>query len=573
MGCGCQSASAVAGRRESTAKPACGCGGAGASGSAGASGAGGAPAPAAGASRVRFRERQLLRADDLAGEQAYHLAMRRRHHLAQHGWGVVRGLRLVPVAGGWAVEPGMAVDGYGRELFVAEPSSLPADAFERLESEALDVWLVYDRAEETTVRRGRTACGPGLHDRWREVSRLRLTAAAEGFEPRAPDEVPLEDVPFAPHREPPDDPAREWPVYLGRVARAQTAPQGPAPPRPSATLAGETLTAPSGRARLHIGSEQPGDARRFAVEVAGADGSFVERLALDRHGELSVHADATLGGDLLFREREPDADEPPTVIDHCSPAPTHASEERAANAVVFTPPTPAPAEAAPWQIYRTTAEAEGKTTRQLRFEIGHPGDKGDPSLYRFAVGAGAGAEFRPCLTLTAACLVTVVGNLVVEGRVVEGPIKADPTDPRFAGELVNQWSRGAAAAGAQLPGTFGGAAQLDVRVSGDDVVQRGVPLNYAVEVENRGAGALSNVHLYVSLAYRNTSDVLVATDQKQAGPFGLAPGAESSAPFNFAPTNTVGTITVSVTAIAVGGLSNVLSAKADKQITVFEPVG
>jgi hypothetical protein len=524
---------------------------------------------------VRFRERQLLRTADLADEQAYHLAMRRRHHLAQHGWGVVRGLRLALAGGGWTIDPGMAVDGYGRELFVAEPLRVPAEAFAQLESDRLDVWLVYDRTEETTPLRGRFDCGPGRHNRWREVTRLRLTAADERINPRAPAETPLEDIPFAPHREPPDDPAREWPVYLGVVERVVTGQLLPAPPRPSATLAGESLTAPSGRARLRIGSEEAGDPRRFSVETPDAAGTFAERLSLDRAGELSVRGDTTVGRDIFFREREGEGTETPTAVDHCSPAPTLLSEERAANAVVFSPPAPLPAEAAPWQIYRSAVVEEGRPTRQLRFELGHPADKGDPRVYRFAVGSHSSGRFHACLTVTADCLVTIAGALNVLGRVVEGPIKADPTDPRFTAELVNQWSRGAAAANTQLDDTYSRTNDLAVTVDVPGEIIEGQLLNYEPAVTNAGPSTLTNAYAYVSLVYMSGDD-LIAHEQQQFGPFNLGPGESRTFPFSYAETDTVGRITINVTAIAVGALSNVLSARTGEDeyvVDVFPQIG
>ena len=41
--------------------------------------------------RVRYREQQRLRSSDLQDEQAHRIAIRRRHNIAQHDWGIVRG--------------------------------------------------------------------------------------------------------------------------------------------------------------------------------------------------------------------------------------------------------------------------------------------------------------------------------------------------------------------------------------------------------------------------------------------------------------------------------------------------
>jgi hypothetical protein len=167
--------------------------------------------------RVRYREGQILRASDLADEQAYRIAMRRRHNVGPHGWGIVTGLAITHEQDELWLEPGMAVDGYGRELIVPERVLLPAeDLLEPGEIEAIDVWLHYCRVPETPPQQGRWECGPGEHSRWREEAVIRLEAAGE-INPRCPPEVPEADLAFPPYRTPPDASDQPWPVYLGRV--------------------------------------------------------------------------------------------------------------------------------------------------------------------------------------------------------------------------------------------------------------------------------------------------------------------------------------------------------------------
>src|SRR5689334_3787102 len=96
--------------------------------------------------RPRFRERQVLRAADLEAEQAYLIAARRRHNIGQHGWGIVQGLEIKDQPE-LMVQPGMAVDGYGRELIVTSPVTIPVEVFTELGDDALDVWLVYQLVE------------------------------------------------------------------------------------------------------------------------------------------------------------------------------------------------------------------------------------------------------------------------------------------------------------------------------------------------------------------------------------------------------------------------------------------
>jgi len=175
--------------------------------------------------RGRFRERQILGADDLTTEQEFQTAHRRRHNIGSHRWGIVTGLTLTTSTGSPRVEPGMAVDGYGRELLVPEPVPLPPDAFDCLKSEQLDVWLVYGRDPEMTPQRGRWACGPGQENRWREEARLRLTPAAETNPRHHLPDVPDADIPFPPYRTPPDDPrSHGLSTWAGSVVRHHSRP-------------------------------------------------------------------------------------------------------------------------------------------------------------------------------------------------------------------------------------------------------------------------------------------------------------------------------------------------------------
>lgn len=382
----------------------------------------------AGAQRPRFRERQVLRVADLEAEQSYLVAARRRHNIGWHGWGIVQGLEIVNTPE-LVVQPGIAVDGYGRELIVSAPVTIPRDAFTELADEALDVWLVYGLTPVDVPQRGSYACGPGRNSRTRLQPRLRFTSAPKNERrlpievPRQLFEVPSEDLPFLPHRMPPDDPAREWPIYLGTIRKAYD----PNSPRPFATLTGELVTAPSGRARMQVGSELKSDTRRFAVSMRDTSGEFRERLAIDRDGNTFIRNNTTI---------------------------THAVDDTAANRVHLRTttegkkgmvdlraPLATPAVASPWQIYRTSVKEAKRTLQQLRVEIGHPGDKGDPKQFQFAVGTRKGTVFFPCFSLSADCTLTILGDVKVK-QLVEGTIEPNPSDPRFTSLLAVQWLKG-----------------------------------------------------------------------------------------------------------------------------------
>src|SRR4029453_5310138 len=111
------------------------------------------------AARPRYRERQVVQSDDLTAQQAYLTRMRRRHELGQHRWGVVTGLELAVAPGGFTILAGLAVDGMGRQLVVADPVVLPESLFDQLGANRLDLWLRYRRVAESPAGPGDRDCG------------------------------------------------------------------------------------------------------------------------------------------------------------------------------------------------------------------------------------------------------------------------------------------------------------------------------------------------------------------------------------------------------------------------------
>ncbi len=84
--------------------------------------------------RLNYYEGEFLGAVDFQAEQEYHRDMRRRHNLGQHTWGIVTGLELAQPPNGNTnsngtevdvyLQPGMAVDGFGREIVVLNQAQL-----------------------------------------------------------------------------------------------------------------------------------------------------------------------------------------------------------------------------------------------------------------------------------------------------------------------------------------------------------------------------------------------------------------------------------------------------------------
>jgi hypothetical protein len=80
-------------------------------------------------SRNNYYTGKLLTERELTAEQRYHADKLRLHHMGLHGWGAVCGLRVVPHPNcpslNLVVEPGLAIDGGGREIYVRSGVPVP----------------------------------------------------------------------------------------------------------------------------------------------------------------------------------------------------------------------------------------------------------------------------------------------------------------------------------------------------------------------------------------------------------------------------------------------------------------
>jgi hypothetical protein len=505
--------------------------------------------------RARFTEGQFLRAADLAVEQAHRENAARRHRIGGHAWGVIAGLRLVPGRLTVTVTPGLAVDGHGRILVVAAPVelALAGDAGER------DVWVT--SAPAAADLDGRPTEGG-------EVTTVCLGPAG------AVD-------PYRPAGRPTPDPSSAvgpalwpWPVHLGRVTWTTEDVTASAGARVLAGLRGDVVAAPSGRARLRLGEEPLEQELRFAVDsrqgaVTGGseapDGGkppapLVNRMSLDRDGALSVPGTTRLRGDVLV---EP------------TPGMATGSHRGIRFGEAETPHT-----ASPWSFYRTRGAGTGRPVEQFRIEVGSPAPGGDPARNVLVIGAGRRVEnpdgagedddvsvFRPCLSVDAACTVTVSGRLEVRGLLSRSPIRADRADPRFAGAAAERFVQGAVGTANQLDAFY--ASRLTVAVTPETGEFVPGPVTSTVTVRNVGSVALTGgqIHVVVGLggqAQNRTAPLITGVT--------LAPGASKSATHTFTiPADTTATkLTLSVLAVAVGPASNVVSATANSALTIVK---
>jgi len=115
------------------------------------------------AERPQFFEGQYLSADDLAAIVDYLRVTNARQNIGQHTWGVVIGLELVSqeisdTAVEYYVQPGVAIDGYGRIIVVSEPALIDPEKFVSITSGNVDIWIGYRESEFEATRKGFQVC-------------------------------------------------------------------------------------------------------------------------------------------------------------------------------------------------------------------------------------------------------------------------------------------------------------------------------------------------------------------------------------------------------------------------------
>ena len=96
-----------------------------------------------GTKRPRFFAGRVLTAEDFVEEQEYHIAKHRRHLETLHGSGIVSGLQVSAVPGdSIVIQPGLAIDGHGREIRLSEAATLAIPSVS-----VSPAWIVLEYAE------------------------------------------------------------------------------------------------------------------------------------------------------------------------------------------------------------------------------------------------------------------------------------------------------------------------------------------------------------------------------------------------------------------------------------------
>jgi hypothetical protein len=184
--------------------------------------------------RLNYRDGQYLGVADFVAEQQYHRDMRRRLNLTQDSWGIYVGLELSeqPREGSTTavdvfITPGIAIDGFGREIVNFAPYRLEPALFARFTVEQwLEVWIAFATEQTDLPRFGYELCDdPDLRYRTRETFKVEIgprstpldpiVVAGTPTPPTAASLPPDLSVPF--QALPEDEERARWLVQLGSV--------------------------------------------------------------------------------------------------------------------------------------------------------------------------------------------------------------------------------------------------------------------------------------------------------------------------------------------------------------------
>ena len=167
--------------------------------------------------RIRYYDGEYLRAFDFTAEQGYHVDMRRRLNMALHLYGIVEGLQLSSPSNAAisqvSISPGMAIDAYGREIFLLAPYTFDdvadVQANQITRPGIYQVWIQYSRVPSTPPSVGYAACnGTNQMTRWLETYKIVLLLTSSPTQvPAVTDDISEEDP----------DPDTSNGVFLGFV--------------------------------------------------------------------------------------------------------------------------------------------------------------------------------------------------------------------------------------------------------------------------------------------------------------------------------------------------------------------
>jgi hypothetical protein len=348
----------------------------------------------------------------------------------------------------------MAIDGYGRELFLPTKRFISKNEFVRLGSNRLDVSLTYENTPGEQAPAGYIACtnnDPDTFYRSNEVPRIIVERAGPGrVNSSRPKGVPPAILDSVNNLVTTDDPLSVWPVYLGRLTSnpEETDPAKQividATERRYAGVTAEVIDHPSNPSRVELGKSSLHDDQRvigettftykksnsergFAIFVPPATQGEVElfpRLEVLLNGQNYIRGDSTINGNLQLAR---------------------------GSAVQFTDAVPVDDTVPREQpsIYRAASDGDD----QLRIDLGNRSTQNCVLVIGFTAEDGS---FQPSLRLenvqTASTgdpqpLVTIFGDLKMEG-LLDAPNQLDRSlSTETVNALLASFQAGTIAAG------------------------------------------------------------------------------------------------------------------------------
>lgn len=468
--------------------------------------------------RVRYRERQTLDAATLNAEQSYRMALQRGHHLDVHGWGIITGLNLELASNQLQIQPGLAVDGYGRLLIIQEPirKKLP-NAFTKI-----DVWLLYGRSAAAVSQQIREPHEAQQPNRWLETAQVCLTEAAQSkaLVPPSPFGVPETDLDASGTRQPTDVPEDRWPVFLGRVVRDTSEVRiDHLIPLPYVHLNSEMIlgTVPENPIKVQVGSELAGDVRHFAVQRQIDTGGFKDVLSINEAGHITLQECVTLkeGHLKLVKDPHNTGPQPIRLEKHpCDRGVEPDLPEKKPHGLELGLLKTVPETPNPWQMYHTKSpkeppqDSEQSSTlpQQLRLELAHPGEKGEPARFRFVAGARTQNSFKEAFSVDGNCSTRIPfgATLNVEGDILESPLEIDVEDERLGPVLAEQWFQGFGQARRRIP-------PLQVEFILPKTISVNDAVDYQIRITNYTKATFESIQLQVKIQSTQTLNAVALT--------------------------------------------------------------